>query len=544
MFEISKEVISTDVLVIGGGASGLIAALEAKNGGLDVAIISKSRVGRSGNTIVSGSAMAVLIPEHDSGDTYELFYEDIIKSGKGINDSKLVDLFVKRSSKIIDKLTGYGVVFRKVDNRFLKKRPPGHSCPRSVPTDYRGFSYLTRGLSLTLPLLNRVKTSGIKIIEGTPVVKLLVTDNRICGAIAIDKKREKVLIFRTGIIILASGGGGRIFSRSNNTRDITGDSYSLAYDAGAVLRDMEFVQFYPTMMYSPIKMPISNPLFGDGAVLRNSHRERFMENYDKSGDMATRDIMARAIYTEIMNGRDYNGSVFVDCSTIPENTLKSKYAEFCEYLNRAGIDPLKDLIPVSPGTHFFMGGLVINQEGESTIQGLLACGECVGGIHGANRLSGNALSETVVFGIIAGRTAVKIAETQSVPSLPLVEIESFREGSICLTELKCNLQEIMWKYVSLIRNRESLEKARSRIEEILNLLNYAEIKNIHDLISFYELKNMITTSRLIVEGSILRTESRGAHYRSDYPDINNRNFKGNYFYQNIKGDLNIKFKPV
>lgn len=544
MFEISKEVISTDVLVIGGGASGLIAALEAKNGGLDVAIISKSRVGRSGNTIVSGSAMAVLIPEHDSGDTYELFYEDIIKSGKEINDSKLVELFVKSSSKIIDKLTGYGVVFRKVGSRFLKKRPPGHSCPRSVPTDYRGFSYLTRGLSLTLPLLNRVKTSGIKIIEGTPVVKLLVTDNRICGAIAIDKKSEKVLIFRTGIIILASGGGGRIFSKSNNTRDITGDSYSLAYDAGAVLRDMEFVQFYPTMMYSPIKMPISNPLFGDGAVLRNSHRERFMENYDKSGDMATRDIMARAIYTEIMNGRDYNGSVFVDCSTIPENTLKSKYAEFCEYLNRVGIDPLKDLIPVSPGTHFFMGGLVINQEGKSTIQGLLACGECVGGIHGANRLSGNALSETVVFGIIAGRTAVKIAETQSVPSLPPVEIESFRKGSICLTELKCNLQETMWKYVSLIRNRESLEKARSRIEEILNLLNYAEIKNIHDLISFYELKNMITTSRLIVEGSILRTESRGAHYRSDYPGINNRNFKGNYFYQNIRGDLNIKFKPV
>lgn len=544
MFEISKEVISTDVLVIGGGASGLIAALEAKNGGLDVAIISKSRVGRSGNTIVSGSAMAVLIPEHDSGDTYELFYEDIIKSGKEINDSKLVELFVKSSSKIIDKLTGYGVVFRKVGSRFLKKRPPGHSCPRSVPTDYRGFSYLTRGLSLTLPLLNRVKTSGIKIIEGTPVVKLLVTDNRICGAIAIDKKSEKVLIFRTGIIILASGGGGRIFSKSNNTRDITGDSYSLAYDAGAVLRDMEFVQFYPTMMYSPIKMPISNPLFGDGAVLRNSHRERFMENYDKSGDMATRDIMARAIYTEIMNGRDYNGSVFVDCSTIPENTLKSKYAEFCEYLNRVGIDPLKDLIPVSPGTHFFMGGLVINQEGKSTIQGLLACGECVGGIHGANRLSGNALSETVVFGIIAGRTAVKIAETQSVPSLPPVEIESFRKGSICLTELKCNLQETMWKYVSLIRNRESLEKARSRIEGILNLLNYAEIKNIHDLISFYELKNMITTSRLIVEGSILRTESRGAHYRSDYPDINNRNFKGNYFYKNIKGDLSIQFKPV
>jgi succinate dehydrogenase/fumarate reductase flavoprotein subunit len=544
---VNTEEIYTDVLVIGGGAAGLIAALEAKRGGLDSSIISKSKVGRSGNTIISGAGMAVLIPGPDSEDSLELFYNDIVRSGNEINDKELVNVFIKGSTEIIGKLTEYGVMLKRTNNHLLKKRAPGHSVQRSIYSDISKFPYLIRGLSISLPLLNKVKRCGIRIIENAPIIKLLTSDDRVCGALAIDKKSGNVLVFRTSAIILASGGCGRIFSKSNNTADITGDSYSLAYDAGALLRDMEFVQFYPTMMYSPIKTSISNALFGHGAVLRNRNGERFMENYDRSGDMATRDVMTRAVYTEITDGRGDNGCVFMDCRSIPEDILETGYAELCKTLRRKGIDPAQHLIHVSPTTHFFMGGLVINSKGETTLPGLLACGESVGGLHGANRLAGDALSETVIFGIVAGRSAmeaVKAVKAQFIPPFSCLEIESFRKGSISLTELRATLRECMWKYSSIVRNQDSLERARKEINEISNHIEDAEINDVKELVSFYELKHMIRTSGLIIEGAFSRRESRGAHYRKDYPDSDAKNFKGSYFLKSVNGKLDIQFRSL
>jgi succinate dehydrogenase/fumarate reductase flavoprotein subunit len=333
-----------------------------------------------------------------------------------------------------------------------------------------------------LPLLRSALNLGVNVIDYAPIVKLLVRDGHIIGAIAISKKSGSILVFRTNVVILASGGGGMIFSKSSNTKDITGDSFALAYDVGALLRDMEFVQFYPTMMFSPIKVTISSPLFGEGAFLRNVMGERFMENYDKMGDMATRDIMIRAIFTEISEGRGTKGCVYLDCRQIDPSKLAIRYAELLRLLRKVDIDPLKDLIAISPATHFFMGGIHINAETETTVKGLLACGECVGGLHGANRLGNNALSEAFVFGALAGRQAAKLSKIKSKPEARAFNIMPFQKGSICLYELKRTLREINWKYLSILRNQQYGQVASNEIDRISEALRQAKIELMRDLV--------------------------------------------------------------
>jgi len=358
------------------------------------------------------------------------------------------------------------------------------------------------------------------------------------------KKWEK-FFFYANVIILASGGGGRIFSKSNNTSDITSDSYSLAYNAGALLRDMEFTQFYPSMMYKPIRTGIANSIFGEGAILRNSLGESFMEKYDKAGNMATRDVMSRAIFTEIVNGRGINENVFMDCKSISKNVFEVKYIELYENLLKKGIDYKKDLLAITPVYHFFIGGIAINAKAETTLKGLLACGESVGGLHGANRLTGNALSEAVVFGIIAGKSAMKAAaKVKNNISYPFDEVEHFRQGKLSNKELKIRLSQAMWRYASILRDRNSLEKAKEEINSISNFIDDVGINDISELLSFYELKSMLTTSRLVIEGALLRRESRGAHYRMDYPDIDNTSFKGNYYFEKVNDRSSIYFKSI
>jgi fumarate reductase (CoM/CoB) subunit A len=542
MPKLPMEEIKTDLLIIGGGAAGLTAALEAKNLGLDVAVIAKSKVGQSGNTIIAGTGMAVLMGGAESEDTGDIYKKDTLASGKQINDPDMVKRFLKGSPGIADKLTGYGVVLRKMDDRLMIKQAPGHSVARSLTTDFSKLPYLTRGLSLTLPLLKSAQKIGIKIIDFAPVIRLLVRDGAIAGAVAIDKKAEKILIIRTPTVILAAGGGGRVFSRSNNTHDITGDSYSLAFDAGATLRDMEFVQFYPTMMFSPIKVTISSPLFGEGAYLRNALGERFMEKYDPAGDMATRDVMSRAMFNEVIEGRGDQGNIYMDCRDLPKAVLTGKFSELLRLLSKAGIDPKKDLIPISPTTHFFMGGIAVNADGESSVPGLLACGEAVGGLHGANRLGGNALSEAFVFGAIAGSRAAKRTRAKNIPGIDIEEIEPYRNGDVKLSELKQSLRETTWKHLSIIRNRPSSAQAQNEIARIGASLEHVKIRSIYDLVAFYELKSMLTTTRLIACGGIARKESRGSHFRSDFPETDDDEFKGSFYFKKDQKNIMTEFR--
>jgi len=544
MKKLPIEKITTDVLVIGGGAAGLTAALEAKEKGADVTIISKSKVGRSGNTVIAGTGMAILAPDPDSKDAPEIFRNDIIRSGKEVNDREMIDLHVAGSRKIIEKFVQWGVVLNKRDDRYIIKHTPGHSIARSFYTDIRNYPYLTKGLSLTLPQLKTAQQTGVQIIDYAPIVKLLVSQGRICGAVAISKKTETILMIQCPVVVMAAGGGGMVYARSNNTCDITGDSYALAYDAGAMLRDMEFVQFYPTRVYSRLKFNISNGIFGEGAFLLNAQGERFMEKYDKAGDMATRDVMTRAMFNEISEGRGDSGNVFMDCRHLSKDVLTSKYGELFRLISKVHIDPSKDLIPISPTTHFFMGGIATNKLCETTVAGLLACGESVGGLHGANRLAGNALSETYVFGMIAGNHAARLAAATDILENTRFDIEPFRQGTLSIGELSRALRQLTWRCISIIRDQRSINEAGMEIDGISASLESVGIRSVYDLVSFYELKSMIATARLIAIGANRRKESRGAHYRPDFPQTNDESYRGNFYIRNLNDKLDVTFRPV
>jgi aspartate oxidase len=346
------------------------------------------------------------------------------------------------------------------------------------------------------------------------------------------------------VVILAAGGGGGVYARNNNTADITGDSYSLAYDAGAALRDMEFVQFYPNMILSPIKINISSSLFGEGAFLRNAHGEKFMKNYDKKEDMATRDMMSRAILNEMTAGRGHASGVFLDCRKVSRETFVTKYGKLLPLLSKVNIDPSNDFIPITPATHFFMGGIAVNNRCESTIPGLLACGESAGGLHGANRLAGNALSETFVFGMIAGDQAAHLSKEKYRIDVPTFDIVPSQSGTLSVSEIKQYLRKSNWKYLSISRDKKSIEKAIAIINEVSTSFGNIRIKTVYDLVSFFELKCMNSTARLIAESGRHRTESRGAHFRSDYPVMNDESHKGSYYSVKCNGKLKIRFQPI
>lgn len=536
--------IITDILIIGGGVAGLIAAIHSKDENNSVTIVCKSKAGKSGNTIVSGSALCVMNRENEYCDTLDTFKDDVLKSGAGINNKDLVEIFVNNSLDALRILAENGVKFREVDGKQLVKRPPGHSVPRSYPTDFRKYSYMTRGLALSLPLLESAEKKGIDIINDCTIIKIAVVNGTVRGALGINNITGEMILFKTNIIILAAGGGGNIFLLNNNTNDMTCDSYSLAYDAGAVLMDMELVQFYPTMMYDPIKVPISNPLFGDGAILKNKYLEEFMSKYSDDANFATRDMMAIAIKKEINEGNGNPNYIYVDCSKINGETIDKKYAELSNILNSKNIDIKKDLLPVAPGAHFYLGGVKIDSECKTSIEGLLSCGEAATGVHGANRLSGNAIAEAVIFGKIAGETAKnlvnKIDNFDYDIDNPALEL---KEGKFDIVDLIKQLQDIMWNNASLIRCENSLNNAKCEIKTIEDKLNFAQIKGTKDILNYYKIKSLINVSKMLIEGAMLRKESRGAHYRSDYPEKDDNLYKGNFYYKKDSfGVLNITYK--
>jgi succinate dehydrogenase/fumarate reductase flavoprotein subunit len=541
---VKRNDVKTDVLIIGGGSAGLIAALEARKYGLDVTVLSKHKVGQSGNIIVSGSALSVVVPEAGNLDSEVTYLEDLYRSGKRINQPQLAETLAQHSKQALELLEGYGLNFFKNKNEFVKRKPPGHSYPRSVPTVWDGYSYMARGLSFTAPLYDAAHVRGVRMINKATVTELIKRDGIIVGAIVFHPLEKEWTVISSKVTIMASGGAGWIFSETNNTVGITGDSYALAYHAGATLIDMEFVQFYPTEMIH-LKMPASNPLFGDGAVLRNKFGERFMQKYDPAGDMATRDKMAQAIFMEVESGNGLDGGVYFDCREIPLDILESKYAHFCKQLRKKGVEPAKDMIIVAPTTHYFLGGIQIDQKCRSTLPGLLAAGEATGGIHGANRLSGNAIADTVVFGAIAGNMAAEEVNRARETNL---EKENFNldfyrreEPRYSVVQKKEELRKMMWECASVVRNEAGLRQGLGSLDEIKKSIPYVDVKNEKEFVSFIELQNMLTVSEMIIKGAIERRESRGSHWRNDIP-VEHAEYVGNFYYVKETEGCKLYFK--
>ncbi len=533
-----------DAVVAGAGLAGLAAALEARKAGLNVALLCKSRAGRSGNTLVSGASLSVVNADRESGDSEALMEKDLLDSGAGINECELCRIFSRESGRVVPELRELGVKFKEINGKPVAKQPPGHSAARYFPSEYIGFPYTNRGLALTVPLVEHAGEIGVSIYDRMTVLRLLTQNNRIRGLLAIDGATGEPVFFSTGIVILAAGGGASLFAANNNTADVSCDSYGLAYDAGAVLRDMEMVQFYPSMMYEPTRVTISNPLFGDGAVLKNSLGEQFLFRYSKEGNRATRDVMARAAWKEIAEGRGNPKYVFVDCSAVGKDVLSARYGELAGLLKKYGFDLSADPLPVAPSAHFYLGGIAIDGSCATSVEGLLACGEATGGLHGANRLAGTALAEAFVFGKRAGRTAADIFKSSRiVPPVPEegAGLPAEKDG-ISARDLMAAVRNVMWSSASIIRSRDSLEMARTEVDRIDTLKNSAGILDTRDIVDFHSLCAMLSTARMLISSSLLRRETRGAFCREDYPQKSDE-FQGSFFARkNGNGNMKVRFE--
>ncbi len=543
-----SETMECDLLVVGGGTAALAAALEARRSLDRVVVVCKRKAGRSGNTIVSGAAFSACVPSDEVSDGPEQHLRDTLAGGDGINDPALALTLVSEAGERVMGLQKYGVRLLHLDGSLVRRTPPGHSRPRSIPTDPEGCTHATRGLAITLPLLRSAQESGITLLSELSVYRLLVRDGVACGALALDNRSGTSVKLRAKAVVLAAGGGGHLFANTNNTADMTGDSFALALEAGVPLRDMEFVQFYPTMMSQPARVTASTPLFGDGAVLRNRHGERFMARYDpKNGDMATRDVMSRAIFQEIQEGNGVPGGVHMDLSGIPRRLLDRKFPTMAQLLNGHGIDPAKQWLVVSPATHFLMGGAWIDERCRTSVEGLFAAGEATGGVHGANRLAGNALAEAVVFGTRAGREAAAYAGTVGhAGELPPSQLGTpgLQTGSLPLEEVRHELRQTMWQHGSIVRTQAGLQAAQRSIRRCLEALPSCRVDSPRRLATRLETERMAWAALAIVEAALGRRESRGAHFRVDYPTHNDPLGLGSTRVVKEGEDLKVGFVPL
>jgi fumarate reductase (CoM/CoB) subunit A len=535
------EEIFTEILIIGGGAAGLRAAIEAREFGRDVTVVSKGKAGRSGNTVLAQCNLAVSGLSQNKGDDALSYINDALRGGSQLNKRKLLEVMAEDSRGEILRLHDWGVRFLMKRGSFLLHEAPGHSCPRVVRTELLHYAPRVHGLTITIPLLNRAKSLGVRFIDSVSILEIVQKEGRGRGALGIMNKDGKPFHIASRTVILASGGAGRIFLHTNNALDIAGDSYALALKAGVPLVDMEFVQFYPTMAVKPVRIPIVSTLLGAGAVLRNTHGERFMERYSpEKKEMATRDVASRAIFNEIRSGRGKDGAVYLDCSAVSRTSFEEKFADIKELFKKFHIDMQKEFILVSPTTHFFMGGIDIDENCRTGVEGIYACGEAAGGIHGANRISGNALTDTLVTGARAGKAASFYVEGLQLNDAGKSDFTFKIDNRRIDKKARSELKKIMWENVSLIRSKESLVKAREElktIEEKYRIDKSASYSARED----NETRNMLMVSEAIILASLLREESRGAHFREDFPE-QREELRGNIFIRKEESVLKGAFK--
>ncbi|OPX90184.1 MAG: Fumarate reductase flavoprotein subunit [Pelotomaculum sp. PtaB.Bin104] len=530
------EVINTDVLVIGGGGAGLCAAISSKKEGAKVLLISKSRPGRANNTAISGGSFSASTGLWDERDTPEQHLSDTLVAGRWINRAEMVRTMTSGAQEQMNNLISYGVPLQKKDNDKLRIISlPGHSVARNVVTK-NSF-----GTDFTHPLFNFAKNLGVNFLAGVFVVRLCRGEQGdIAGALVIDPARQGLILIQAKAVVLATGGAGQIYSQTNNAPGSTGDGYALAFRLGVPLIDMEFVQYYPTCLLksSLVKRMVIYEIlvYWGGARLVNNLEENIALRHGlKDPSDMTRDALTLAIAKEVKEGRGINGGVWMDLSTIPGDKIKHLQKFIPKGLKG------RDRFLVAPVAHFFMGGLLVNEQGETGIEGLYSAGEINGGVHGANRLGGNALTEAWVFGDITGRLAAQYARLKkhisSIENLQAIikELKSYSEGKgqLWVGEIRREVQLLMWEKAGIIRTREGLSGIVSDIELQKEKLAVTKVSDFRQLIDKLETENMLLVGEAVVLSALIRKESRGAHFREDFPCeggekwVNNTCIKGN-----------------
>jgi fumarate reductase (CoM/CoB) subunit A len=524
MFLHERQAINTDVLVIGGGGAGLRAAIAAAQKGAKVLLASYSRAGYSNNTAIAAGYMCVVT---NSDDSIQAYIRDVLSAGCFINNRKLVELLAVGSISRVHDLEQLGVSFARKHGELIVTSVPGHSYPRRVFAS-------NKGLGFTIPLRVKAESVGVNFLEGVLITRL-INREAIKGAIGINNKGV-LFVIEAKSVVIATGGLGQTYLNTSNAARASGAGYAIAYEAGATLQDMEMVQFYPTATIEGNTKQIILYEFivgEEGAVIKNSKGEDILQRYGliDSANM-TRDKLSQAMMNEIMEGRHINGSLILDLSKISDVAL-NRVQQLLPKQVRAHS---RSSVLMTPVAHFQMGGISIDDSCRTSIDGLFAAGEVCGGTHGANRLGGNSLTEIFVFGEKAGRKAAEEVTKRRKSGILEKEIDteyqrlnslSINRGDCQPNELKSELKTIMWGKAGIIRNRQSLNEALVDIERIRKSLTKTMVTGTKDLLDNIITGNMLTVSEMVVRSALMRNESRGAHFRVEYPEQYDEQWLGN-----------------
>ena len=495
-----------DYIIIGSGIAGLYTALLAKEQG-SVLILTKGSIDDC-NTKHAQGGIAAAIGKNDSP---ELHFKDTIAAGDGLCDEEAVQILVNEAPARIADLVNYGVPFDTLEGEIALTMEAAHSVPRIL---HAGGDATGEHIEITLS--KKVRSSEIQVLEDCLATEIIIAKGRVSGVRALDCRTGSIEEFGCRSLVLATGGAGQLYKFNTNSDIATGDGITLAYNAGAEIVDMEFFQFHPTALRIPGVTPflISEAVRGEGGVLRNVEGSCFMPDYTPEGDLAPRDIVARSILYEMK--KTGSAMVFIDVTHLPRYLITTRFPHIYRFCLDHGLDITKGLIPVAPAAHYMMGGIKTNIWGETNIAGLFACGEtaCTG-VHGANRLASNSMLEVVVFSkriMEKTRIAAEAKASETDKGAEAYHSLSQREipGSLPAPSLSA-LQQLHWDKVGIIRNKKGLDEAADILAAWQNRLPQPSDR------PSYELNNLVLTGRLVTEAALLREESRGAHFRSDFP---------------------------
>jgi len=522
-----------DVLVVGAGGAGLRAAIEALGQGASVGVVSKSLLGKA-HTVMAEGGIAAAMANVDSADGWKQHFRDTMRGGKMLNNWRMAQLHAQEAPERVKELEQWGALFdRTEDGRILQRAFGGHTFRRLCHVGDR------TGLEMIRTLQDRGVHMGFDVYMECTIVRLLTDGGRCAGALAYWRETGRFVLFKAKSVVMATGGIGKAWPITSNSWEYTGDGMALAYEAGAELMDMEFVQFHPTGMVWPPGVQgilVTEAVRGEGGILRNKNGERFMERYDpKRMELSTRDVVARSIYTEVKEGRGTeHGGAYLDISHKPAEYVKKKLPSmYHQFKELADVDITKGPMEVGPTCHYMMGGIRVEAEtAQSSLPGLFAAGEAAAGLHGANRLGGNSLSDLLVFGRRAGLAAAQHAKEVAAPKLDEGQIGASesealsafqRQGGENPYAVHRDLQKVMQSLVGIFRVREDMEKA---LVELAKLKERAARTSIEGSRMFnpgwhmaIELKSMLTVSEAVTRSALVREESRGAHSRIDFPEL-------------------------
>jgi succinate dehydrogenase / fumarate reductase flavoprotein subunit len=558
---VSTSIHYHDVIIIGGGLTGLRAALQVSDSGLNGAIVSKVHPLRSHSVAAQGGMNASLgnVPGEDgTSDSWEMHAYDTVKGSDYLADQDAVERMCREATATVYELEHMGTVWSRLENGKIAQRPfGGAGFPRTCyAADRTGHNALHT-------LYEQVLDRNIPVYEEFFVTSLVKDSGRCIGCTAIEIMTGKIHGFISKVVLMATGGFGRIFNRSTNALINTGDGQALALDLGVPLKDMEFVQFHPTTLYGT-NILMSEGARGEGGILINSRGERFMKRYaPNSMDLAPRDVVARSIEQEIREGRGYDGGyIHLDLTHLGADRIKERLPGIRQIaMDFANVDPINDPVPVQPGQHYSMGGIDVEINGGTIFPGLYAAGECACiSVHGANRLGGNSLLETVVYGRLVADKIIKDIKELSEPDSQhmksavkaveskIEEILGRREGA-SIFKVRENMAETMFQKFGIFRDGQIMEEGLKEIKKMQEKLSHLTPNNKdlavnQTLIQFLELEGMLKIAEVVACGAIKREESRGSHTRIDYPDRDDDNYLKHTLAVLKEGSIDLSYKSV